>query len=429
MLQDRFSALRISSGERRPPSWHVLRQRRFFGYFIGSLISNIGTWLQNTAQVLLAYQLTHSAFAVGLVACAQFSSSLLLGPWAATFADRLGGRRMLISTQLLSAGIATGLAVLRFSGALTERSLIIGALGLGLAFTFALPVQTAMVPRLVPEADTKAAMAMNSVSYNIGRALAPVLCIVVVTFIGLGWAFALNALSFVIFAATLLVFRPDRVDRPAERASVWTSFLLSVQHPRIMLLLAMVAAVTIADDPVLVLGPSLARQVLGVSSVWPGYFLSALGLGTVLGSLLPTSHPSSARSASGRAAVSLLVLAFSMIVFSWGFAAWLSVVAALVAGVAGLLTGVAAQTLLLRIVGRSLAANAMALWAIAWAGSKPLASVTDGWLASTVGVRWAGTLLAMPALAVALLELGLSNGTKKAAKAFISKYNAPRQAL
>lgn len=426
MLQDRLSALQISSGERRPPSWHVLKQKRFLGYFAGSLISNLGTWLQNTAQVLLAYQLTHSAFAVGLVACAQFSSSLLLGPWAAMMAARLGGRSVLIGTQLFSAGIAMSLAVLRFSGALTERFLIIGALGLGLAFTFALPVQTAMVPRLVPEADTRAAMAMNSVSYNLGRALAPVLCVVVVTFIGLGWAFALNALSFLIFAATLVVLRPDRVDRPAERAPVWSSFLLAAQHPRIVLLLAMVAAVTIADDPVLVLGPSLARQVLGVSSVWPGYFLSALGLGTVLGSLLPTSYPTSARSASGRAAVSLLVLAFSMIVFSWGFAAWLSVAAALVAGVAGLLTGVAAQTLLLSIAGRPLAANVMVLWAIAWAGSKPIASLIDGWLASTIGVRWAGTLLAMPALAVALLELGLSNGAKKSAKAFISRHNTIR---
>jgi hypothetical protein len=71
-------------------SWHVLKQRRFLLYFGGSFVSNMGTWLQNTAQMLLAYQITHSAFAVGLVTCAQFSGFLVLGPWAAKLADILG---------------------------------------------------------------------------------------------------------------------------------------------------------------------------------------------------------------------------------------------------------------------------------------------------------------------------------------------------
>src|SRR5258708_15209172 len=132
-------------------SWHVLKQRRFLIYFAGSLVSNLGTWLQNTAQMLLAYQLTHSAFAVGLITCAQFSGFLVVGPWAGALADRLGSRRVLIGAQLLSAGVAGILAYLQFDGRLSERLLVIAALAMGLAFTFSLPVQTAMVPRLVPE--------------------------------------------------------------------------------------------------------------------------------------------------------------------------------------------------------------------------------------------------------------------------------------
>jgi hypothetical protein len=175
----------------------------------------------------------------------------------------------------------------------------------------------------------------------------------------------------------------------------------------------MVAAVTIADDPVLVLGPALAHQVLAVSSRWPAYFLSALGLGTVLGALVRT-RPSTAR----RAAVPLLVLGLSVVVFTSGIAAWLSLLAALVAGVAALLTGAATQVLLLQNAGPQQAASVMALWAVAWAGSKPVASFADGWLASTLGVRWAGLLLATPALAVAVLELHLSEGLKQKLKDF-----------
>jgi predicted MFS family arabinose efflux permease len=392
-------------------SWHVLGQRRFLVYFCGSLVSNLGTWLQNTAQMLLAYQLTHSAFAVGVITCAQFSGFLLVGPWAGTLADRLGNRRVLICAQLLSAGAAGVLAYLQFNGRLGERPLVLGALVMGLGFAFALPVQTAMVRRLVPETDTKAAMAMNSVSYNAGRTLAPVLCVIVLASIGAAWAFTLNAISFFVFAATIIAVHPSSTPKQERRAHDWLGLRIAVWQPRIALLLVMVAAVTIADDPILVLGPPLAHQVLAVSSRWAAYFLSALGLGTVLGALVPTK-PSTAR----RAAVPLLALAFSVIVFVLGFTAWLSLLAALAAGVAALLTGAATQALLFESAGPGRAASVMALWAIAWAGSKPIASFTDGWLASTLGVRWAGVLLAAPALAIATLELRLPNRPRQKLK-------------
>src|SRR5206468_3576081 len=74
----------------RVTNWEVLSHPKFRLYFAGSVISNFGTWLQNTAQVVLAYQLTHSVLAVGLVTCAQFTSPLLLGPWAAVLTQWLG---------------------------------------------------------------------------------------------------------------------------------------------------------------------------------------------------------------------------------------------------------------------------------------------------------------------------------------------------
>lgn len=393
--------------EGKSASWHVLQQRHFLVYFVGSLISNLGTWLQNTAQMLLAYQLTHSAFAVGLVTCAQFSGFLLVGPWAASLAGRLGSKRVLIGSQFLAACFAIALAISLFTHSLTELKLTVGALGMGLAFTFALPVQTAMIPSLVAKPDTKAALAMNSVSYNIGRTLAPVLCVAIVASLGAGWAFLINAITFVVFAITIAVVYPRSAASPERQANDWLGLRIAIWHPRILLLLAMVTAVTIADDPVLVLGPALAHQALLVSSVWPAFFLAALGLGTVLGALLPTK-PSTAR----RAAVPLLVLALSVIVFTSGTFAWLSLLAALVAGVAALLTGAATQTLLLKTAGPQRATQVMALWAIAWAGSKPIASLLDGWLAIHIGVFSTGVVLALPALAVALLELFLWTDAK-----------------
>jgi MFS family permease len=410
--------------EQKSASWQVLRHRRFLSYFAGSLVSNLGTWLQNTAQMLLAYQLTHSPFAVGVVTSAQFAGFLLIGPWAATLAERFGSKRVLIASQLLSAAIAAALAGLQLSGSLTEAQLTLGALGIGLAFTFALPVQTAMVPSLVPEEETKAAMAMNSVSYNAGRTLAPVLCVAVIASIGAGWAFTLNAISFVIFAVTIVAVRPTSAATRRRRDRDGPGLRIAVRRPRILLLLAMVAAVTAADDPVLVLGPPLARHVLAASSVWPAYFLSALGLGTVLGALVPTKA-----STSRRAAVPLLALAISVIIFAAGINVWLTLLAAITAGVAGLLTGAATQALLLKTAGQQQATQVMALWAVAWAGSKPLASLADGWLAGHVGLLHAGMVLTAPAIIVALLELFLWPQVRNWLKARMRQHNAVRLAI
>jgi MFS family permease len=398
--------------ERPRSSWGVLRYPAFRLYFAGSLVSNLGTWVQNTAQVLLMYQLTHSVFAVGVVISAQFAGSLFLGPTAAVVASRFGGKKMLITAQLVSALVAVGLAVLQAANHLGAPALTAGALVLGLAFTFGLPVQTALVPRLAP--DTEAAMAMNSVSYNAGRALAPVLCVAVIAFTGFTWAFALNAISFAVFAATLVLVTPGPGEEPRRPARARSGLVEALRQPRIMLTLAMVAAVTFADDPILILGPALARQ-LNASSDWTGYFLSALGLGTILGSLRigakrraskhRTGQPTATSDRSRRAARSLLLLVACMFIFASGISLWVSLLAAFGVGVAALRTGAVTQTQLVRQPAHT--ASVMALWAIAWAGMKPLASFTDGWVASGHGLMTAVAVVSVLALFLGIFEICL----------------------
>ena len=176
----------------------------FRWYFFGSVTSDFGTWLQNSAQVLLAYQLAHSVLTVGLVTFAQFTSPLLLGPWAGVPADRFGGRRTLLGTQLISAVVAAALAGLDFAGVLNIWVLVAGAIISGLAFTFALPARNVTVQRLVQPDKLKPAYAMDSVSYNLGRAVAPVLTMAIdLLGINFAWAFAANAVSFIAFSAIL----------------------------------------------------------------------------------------------------------------------------------------------------------------------------------------------------------------------------------
>jgi MFS family permease len=412
----------------RRSSWQLLRSRDFCLYFVGSLGSNLGTWLQTTVQVLLAYQFTHSAFYVGLVVSAQFAGTLFLSPWAAVLADRIGVRRTLVGTQCFSAVIAAAMGLACRSGLLHEQFLVVGALLLGLAFALALPVQTALVPTLVPSADTKSAMTMNSVSYNSGRALAPALAVLVIAFVGPAWIFGINAASFALFAIVLCALKSRSYygagnQDSRERVKLADGIRAARQSRRLMLLLAIVAAVTLADDPIQVLSPGIA-QSLHVPSGWAAYFIAALGWGTVFGSLLPATRRKAAepKQTSRRAAWSLLVLAASVVVFAMAFAPWISLIAAISAGAGALFTGAATQAL---IVGphRKAAVSVAGLWAVAWAGTKPIASLADGWLASHFGILSAVAILVSPAVVLAICEIAIKHEVKQRIKAWsLSKY-------
>jgi predicted MFS family arabinose efflux permease len=262
------------------------------------------------------------------------------------------------------------------------------------------------VPTLVPPSQVKRALAMDSVSYNIGRALGPVVGVLMLATVGSGLAFALNAASFGFFTVVLLRLRPRGVKAETKRSRVMNGIRIALDDPRIMVLLLMVAAVTVAADPILVLGPSLARS-FGRSADWSGIFITALGAGNVIASVCPSRQKASIR----RAASALGILSIAMVVFVMAHAIWVSVAAALVAGMACLMAGATLKALLLHHAYNnsadedadadrraSLQAAVMAAWAVAWAGSKPIASFADGMLASRFGVQGTGLLLAAPAL-------------------------------
>jgi predicted MFS family arabinose efflux permease len=376
----------------QPSSWLTLRHRSFRYYFCGSVLSDFGTWLQNTAQVLLAFHLSHSALTVGLVTCAQFTSPLVIGPWAGVMADRFGGRRTLLLTQVAAAMVAAVLAVLEFCHALTEWPLVLGALVGGLTFTFALPARNVTVRRLVPAQDTRPAFVMDAVSYNLGRAVAPPVSVAIVFAThGYGLAFAANAITFLAFTVALILAGKGADAEPERRSRVKDGFLIARQSRTIGLLLLMVAAVTIADDPVQVLGPALASH-LGVSQSWSGWFIAALGAGSVVGSVRRPRHLPGLR----LAATVLAALGVCMVVFVATPFVWVSFAAALAAGVTCLLANSMMRTLLSQ-TARANQASVMAVWAIAWAGSKPIASLADGLLAGWIGIRPTGMLLALPA--------------------------------
>ena len=353
---------------------------------------------RNTAQVLLAYKLANSVFDVqGWSTAAQFTGPLLLGPWAGVMAEtarrqanparraapRLWPRWWRWSWPLRSLGRPERM-VPRRRGTGQRAHVRLSRCPRGTS-----PCSGwSRIGRL-----WAASYDEDSGSYNVGRMLGPRVVVVLLAPDHYGWAFIANGLSFIVFTTTLLLVRHGKAE-PEVRSRVRDGFVIARRERVILLLLLMVAAVTVADDPILVLGPTIAHH-LGASPSWAGWFIAALGAGNVLGSLRRAHHmPTLSLAASALAA-----LGVCMVLFVATSSIWVSFAAAVGAGVTCLLANSMTRTLLSHTAGPARVAPVMAVWAIAWAGSKPIASLVDGSLAGLIGYRATGILLALPVFA------------------------------
>jgi MFS family permease len=375
-----------------------LRQRNFGPYFFGNALSATGAWFQNLAAAVLIYRLTHSALLLGVLQFAQFGPILLLAPWTGSAADRFDRRKLLLATQSGQIVLTATLAALAFAGAATEYVVLGFASVLGVLTAIALPAQQALLASLVSREDLPSAVGLNSLTYNLARAVGPSLAALVINAFGVATAFAVNSFSYVLLGAAVLIVRP----RPQERAissSLLESIRLVVRKPRLAAYLLIVAIVGFASDPVNALGPAFAHA-FGRDETVGGYLLGVFGAGAVTAAIVLAGRVSGSRR---RMALTLGMLGFGMALFA--LTPWLPIALVLlfVAGFGYLASNTSATSRLQLEVAESQRGRIMALWGIAFLGVRPLASLVDGAIASTAGVRAAGVVLALPAIGASLV--------------------------
>ena len=161
----------------------------------GAFVSNVGTWMQRTAQdwLVLTALTPHNAATVGVVMGLQFGPQVLLLPWTGSAADHLDRRKLLLATQTAMGLLALGLGILTVSGLVRLWHVYGFAFGLGCAAAFDAPARQTFVSELVGEADLSNAVALNSTSFNAARLIGPAVAGVLIAAIGSGWVFLLNA--------------------------------------------------------------------------------------------------------------------------------------------------------------------------------------------------------------------------------------------
>ncbi len=341
------------------------------------------------------YRLTHSPLLLGVLNFSQFFPVLLLAPWAGRFADKYDRRKLLLVTQPSAAVISAALAYVAWTGHATALALILFSLGLGSLNAFTNAAQMAMIGSLVPRDDLPQAVALNSMTFNLARAIGPVSAAAVIAGFGTAPAFAVNAASYILFVAALLVVRPAPQAR-AKRSSFMDGLRVVRANRKLLGYLAVVITVSFATDPINTEGPALAHE-FGLSSTWAGAIVGLFGVGAVSAGILVGGRIAT----RGRTAITLAVMGIGIV--GLGVLPWFAValVFAATAGFGYLSSNAAATTQLQLGVDETQRGRVMALWSVAFLGIRPIASLLDGTLASTAGVRVATAVMATPAFLVA----------------------------
>jgi MFS family permease len=383
----------------------LIGDRNFGPYFVGNAASASGTWFQNLAAQLFVYRATHSAFLLGVLNFGNFIPVLLLAPWAGSAADRFDRRRIVLVTQLGSIVLSALLAVLAWSGHAPVWAVIVCALGLGIGSAYSAPASQALIADLVPRSELQSAVALNSMTYNLARAVGPVLAALSVKHLGIPASFAINSASYLLLVVGVLIVRTAprrRVGRAETRLR--ESVKLVVAQPRLLAFLLIVAAVGFASDPINTEAPAFARA-FGKPDTWSGVLIGAFGAGAVAAAFLLAGRVAGS---SRRMVLTLSLLGGGVIAFS--LSPWMPAALAflVVAGFGYLASNTSATSRLQLEVAGHQRGRIMALWSVAFLGLRPLASLADGALAGAFGVRAAGVCLAVPVLlgAAALVAVG-----------------------
>lgn len=185
-------------------------------WFAGALVSNVGTWMQRTAQdwIVLTELTDNDAVAVGFVMALQLGPQLLLVPWSGYIADRFDRRRLLMGTQIVMALLGLGLGLILLLGVAELWHVYAFALALGVVSAIDAPARQAFVSELVSEKNLPNAVSLNSASFNGARLIGPAVAGLLVVAVGAGWVFVINAATFAATLAAMMLLRRDELRTP-----------------------------------------------------------------------------------------------------------------------------------------------------------------------------------------------------------------------
>jgi MFS family permease len=267
----------------------VLRHREFRLLWMATSASTLGDGIVFIALALYVTEIG-TPTDVGLVLAAHALPLVLFVLIGGVWADRLERHRVMVATDLVRATLHGLLAVLIFLGDVPIWAIVLIEAGFGTAEAFFSPAATGLIPQTVPEEDLQQANAAVSVVQNASELVGPALATALVLGLGAGWAFAVDALTFVVSALLLARVRPRSRGERAERQPLRAELAIGWRELRSrqwawVVIAATSLALLLALAPFVTLGPTVADEEYGSAGTY-GAIMVALGGGTVIGSLV-----------------------------------------------------------------------------------------------------------------------------------------------
>lgn len=374
------------------PGMAPLRQPEFRELWIANLLSNLGTIMHGAAAAWLMTTLTDSPLLIGLVQTAASLPAFLLGLAGGALTDLVNRRRMLVAAQLWMMAMAGLMAVMAWSGRMKPAELLLLLLLLGLGSAIHLPGWQTLLQDLVTRDKAAAAVSLNSISFNLARAIGPALGGFLVASFGAAWVFALNAVSFVAVLAGLRRI-PERLVAQAKGKATPSTLLRSLGEgwgfvrtsPLIGGILLRSAFFMLTGSGVWALLPVVARDHLGTGAEGYGLLLSAFGVGSVAGALV---IPSLRRRfpIDPMVAVSQAVFALCVVVVGLGRNTPLVAIAMLVAGLFWIVVAVNHNVSIQLCSPDWVRGRTISFYLLTFQGSLALGSWIAGWVADRAGI-------------------------------------------
>jgi MFS family permease len=367
--------------------FRAMQHRNFQLFIAGQLISLIGTWMQTTAQLWLVYRLTGSAALLGVFGFASQVPMLFLSSLGGYVGDRYDRHRGVIVTQTVSMILAFALAGLTLTKLINEWELIVIAFLVGIVNAFDVPIRQAFLVQMVGKEDLPNAIALNSSIFNGARVLGPAIAGFAIAWVGEGWCFFLNGLSFVAVIVALLMMQiiPRQIkpstDSPLRSFAQGFRYAMSDLPMRSALLLLSVLSLFGLQYSVFM--PIYAQDILKGNARTLGWLMSSAGIGAVLGAL----HFAARTHYQGLArwiATTSTICSVCLILFSQAKTFWVSIAVLFVVGFAATSQMAATNTLIQNRVPDELRSRVMAVYATMFMGVQPIGALIAGGLAKRI---------------------------------------------
>ena len=378
--------------------------------WIATVVGNVGTWIRDVASGWAMTDLSTSPLMVALVQAFGSLPVFLLALPAGALSDLLDRRRLLLGVQGWLLATSVTLALLAATGRLDSMALLMLTLSGGVGAALLAPSWMAIVPQLVPRAELRSAVALNSLGVNISRAIGPALGGVVLSTWGLAAAYGLDVLTYVVTALALLWWRPAAIASRLPSESLFGAMRAGVRYalasPELKRTLLRGMVFFVFATALWALLPLVARSQPGATAGLYGFMLAAVGGGAITGAVL-MPRLRSRWSTEQVLALATLALAAALVTVAHSRVIALTISACLLSGIGWIIAlttfGATVQAVLPDWVrGRGLSVHLTMFY-----GSMTLGSLLWGQLASATSLSFALTCAGAASMLSLLLSLGV----------------------